>query len=82
MVVAEGISTHTLLAEGDDTYAKMRRYRKISTHTLLAEGDFPIIADKIERLISTHTLLAEGDLFLGLVLIFLIDFNPHPPRGG
>ena len=58
-----GISTNTLLAEGDGALAVQQVDGSvISTNTLLAEGDHPQpVAQPHSQAISTNTLLAEGD---------------------
>ena len=62
--LAEGgasISTHALLAEGDERGLEVKAKAGISTHALLAEGDEPPDRSPDTGCISTHALLAEGD---------------------
>ena len=54
----------------------------ISIHTLRVEGDVLTCDIAEDVTISIHTLRVEGDLENGVTTIKLIDFNPHPPRGG
>ena len=60
---AVSISTHALLAEGDNGgLHQAQGGRRISTHALLAEGDAGSgCAVDNAVVISTHALLAEGD---------------------
>ena len=54
----------------------------ISIHTLLAESDRIVFRNALAvSIISIHTLLAESDSHVGNHTVYLIDFNPHPPRG-
>ena len=60
--VAARISTHALLAEGDEHVLRHAAgHVRISTHALLAEGDKRLLDSPLSYVISTHALLAEGD---------------------
>ena len=83
-VVPQMISTHSLLAEGDEEQRlELVGRQGISTHSLLAEGDVNGELALALITISTHSLLAEGDV-PGVTCkpIEGFDFNPLPPRGG
>ena len=57
--------------------------REISIHTLRVEGDERDPSWRQQLDISIHTLRVEGDS--GVVAsgtANVVNFNPHPPRGG
>ena len=61
VTVANVISIHTFLAEGDIVEPMPEPVMPISIHTFLAEGDIKIKEWAIGTDISIHTFLAEGD---------------------
>ena len=77
-----GISTHSLLAEGDVCDRRRKVLGDISIHSLLAEGDVIIVSSMDIRHISIHSLLAEGDGRRRSRSRPGRHFNPLPPRGG
>ena len=79
---AHVISTHALLAEGDDGSAPEDEATRISTHALLAEGDNEYNPNHVATPISTHALLAEGDSGQLNSKPRSHYFNPRPPCGG
>ena len=60
---SDGVSTHSLLAEGDVARTLRGSCWNVSTHSLLAEGDDGALRELAALLpVSTHSLLAEGDV--------------------
>ena len=82
VTVANVISIHTFLAEGDCTGSVTSGCSPISIHTFLAEGDpSSPVSVPAPFSISIHTFLAEGDAVLPFRAARPSNFNPHLPRG-
>mgnify|MGYP007083639824 CR=1 FL=1 len=57
--------------------------RVISIHALREEGDgIWCYAPRVPTWISIHALREEGDRLNRVLLAFISDFYPRPPRGG
>ena len=77
-----GISTHSLLAEGDETASKVDLWLEISTHSLLAEGD-PRRGRDGEGNPYFNPLPPRGGRPAARTACSpTANFNPLPPRGG
>ena len=72
------VSTHSLLAEGDQQSHADAVHDLVSTHSLLAEGDAVRRVFRLILVVSTHSLLAEGDALSIFVPPLIRSFQPTP----